>query len=90
MNETPEVCPTLTLGPICGLCDAGVKASYTLWNSIIATESFPPGAGVSGANYVLSVRKEVRHASEVRQAEDDLRKHCKCSRRRGLSLGDHI
>jgi hypothetical protein len=74
MNGTVEVCLTLTEGPICGLGDARIEASYPLWDSIIAAESFPPGAGASGANYVLRLKKEVSHASEVRPAEDGLTK----------------
>jgi hypothetical protein len=60
-----EVCLTLTEGPIYGLGDAKIEASYDLWDSIIAAESFLPGAGGSGANYVVSVRKGVSHAGEV-------------------------
>jgi hypothetical protein len=74
MNGTAEVCLTLTDGPICGLGDAGIEVSYPLGDSIIAAESFPPGAGASGANYVLRLKIEVSHASEVRHAEDGLTK----------------
>jgi hypothetical protein len=72
MNGTAEVCLTLTQGPICGLGDAGIEASYPLWDSIVATESFPPDAGDSGANYVVRVKKGVSHANEVRRAENEL------------------
>jgi hypothetical protein len=72
MNETAEVRLTLTLGPICGLGDAGIEARYPLWDSIAATESFPPGAGALGANYVASVRKGISRASEVRLVENEL------------------
>jgi len=72
MNGTAEVCLTLTQGPICGLGDAGIEASYPLWNSIVAAEAFPSGAGGSGANYVVRLKKEVSHASEVRRAESEL------------------
>jgi hypothetical protein len=72
MSGTDEVCVTYTQGPICGLGDAGIEASYPLWDSILAAESFPPGAGASGANYVLRIRKGVSHASEVLHAEDQL------------------
>jgi hypothetical protein len=72
VNGTAEVCLTLTQGPICGLGDAGIDASYPLWDSIVAAESFPSGAGDSGANYVVRVKKGVSHANEVRLAEDDL------------------
>ena len=74
MNGTADVCLALTVGPICGLGDARIEAAYPLWDSIIATESFPPGAGASGANYVLRLKKEVSPASEVRQAENGLAK----------------
>ena len=74
MDGTEEVCLTLTEGPICGLGDAGTEASYPLWDSIVASESFPPGVGPSGANYVVRLRKRVNHASEVRLAEDELTK----------------
>ena len=72
MSGAKEVCIALTQGPICGLGDAGIEASYPLWDSIVAAESFPPGAGASGANYVLSIRKGVSHASEVLHAENQL------------------
>ena len=72
MNGSAEVYLTLTQGPICGLGDAGIEASYPLWDSIVAAESFPPGAGDSGANYVVRLKKAVSHASEVRHAENEL------------------
>lgn len=74
MNGTAEVCLTLTQGPICGLGNAGIEASFPLWDSIVAAESFPPGAGDSGANYVMRLKKGVSHASEVRHAESELTK----------------
>jgi hypothetical protein len=74
MDEPSEVCLTLTEGPICGLGDAEIAASYPLWDSIVAAESFPPGAGVSGANYVVRLKKGVDHANEVRPTEDELTK----------------
>jgi hypothetical protein len=51
-----------------------MAASYPLWDSIIASESFPLGAGASGANYVVQLKRRVSHASEVRHAEDELTK----------------
>jgi hypothetical protein len=69
-----EVCLTLTLGPIRGLGDEGIAASYDLWNSMVAAERFPAGAGASGANYIVSVRKPISDVSEVRRAEEELTK----------------
>jgi hypothetical protein len=74
MDDNAEVCLTLTEGPICGLGDAEIAASYPLWDSIVAAESFPPGAGASGANYVVTLKKGVNHANEVRSAEGELTK----------------
>jgi hypothetical protein len=74
MDENAEVGLTLTEGPICGLGDDEIAASYPLWDSIVAAESFPPGAGASGANYIVSLKKGVNHVNEVRPAEDELTK----------------
>jgi hypothetical protein len=57
MYGTQEVCLTLTEEPICGLGDAGIEMNSTLWDSIIATESYPPDAGAAGANYILRLKK---------------------------------
>jgi len=72
MSGTAEVRLTLTEGPVCGLGDIGIEASHSLWDSIIATESFPPSAGATGANYVVKLKKTVSHANEVRPAENEL------------------
>lgn len=74
MNGTAEVRLVLTEGPICGLGDAEIAASHSLWDAIVAAERFPPGAGVSGANYVVTLKKGVNHANQVRLAEDELTK----------------
>jgi hypothetical protein len=71
MSGNKEVCIRLTQGPIYGLGDDGVEASYPLWGSIVAAECFPPG-GASGGNYVLSIRKAVTNASEVPHSENQL------------------
>jgi hypothetical protein len=67
---------SVTQGPVIirGLDDAGVNATHALWDGIVASEWFPPGAGCSGANYVLTLKKGVDHWNEVRHAEDDLTK----------------
>jgi hypothetical protein len=72
MNGVEEVYVALRLGPVCGLGDTGIKASYPLWDSMVAAESFPPEAGASGANYVVSIRKGVGQLSEVRHVADQL------------------
>jgi hypothetical protein len=74
MDENAEVGLTITEGPICGLGDDEIAASYPLWDSIVAAESFPPGAGASGADYIVSLKKGVNHVNEVRPAEDELTK----------------
>ena len=90
MNGTADVCLALTVGPICGLGDARIEAAYPLWDSIIATESFPPGAGASGANYVLRLKKEVVLQARCGRPKTDLRKRCKCLPQLGPSLVGHI
>jgi hypothetical protein len=72
MTGTEEVCLTFTQGPICGLGNAGINTTHALWDSILATELFPPNAGPSGANYVLTLKKGVNHANEVRATEIEL------------------
>jgi hypothetical protein len=74
MSGTAEVSLTLTEGPVCGLGDIGIEASHSLWDSIIATESFPPSAGATAANYVVKLKKTVNHANEVTLAENELTK----------------
>jgi len=67
---------TLTEGPIIipALDGAGIDATHPLWDCAVASESFPPGAGDLGANYVVTLKKGVSHANEVRRTEDDLTK----------------
>lgn len=77
MDEISEVVLTLMQGPICGLGDAGVAASYPLWDSIVATERFPPNVGAAGANYILTVKKGVSDSGKVRCVEDELTKALK-------------
>lgn len=76
MNETADICLTVTDGPVIirGLGSAAVDATHTLWDCIVASERFPSGAGASGASYVVTLKKGVDQASEVRRAEDDLTK----------------
>lgn len=76
MNGTVDACLTVTEGPviISGLGSAAVDATHTLWDCIVASEKFPSGAGALGGSYVVTLKKGVDHANEVRRAEDDLTK----------------
>lgn len=64
----------LTDGPVLirGLGNAGLDASYPLWDDMHANEWFPAGAGESGAKYVLTVKARVSEVGEVRRIEDKL------------------
>jgi hypothetical protein len=48
----------------------GIRKSYPLWNDVVASEFFPPGAS-TGGNYVLTLEKSVTHAREVRPVEEE-------------------
>jgi hypothetical protein len=74
MNAPAWVQLSITQGPIIipSLEGAEVAATHPLWDGAIASEYFPPGAGASGANYVVTLKRSVREATEVRHVEDEL------------------
>ena len=64
ITERPVVIPSLH--------EAGVAATHRLWDGAVASEYFPQGAGGAGANYVVTLKKGVTQANEVRHVESGL------------------
>lgn len=67
---------SLTEGPVTipSLHGAELAATHSLWDGATASEYFPLGAGPCGANYVVTLKKEVAQLDDVRRVEDELTK----------------
>jgi hypothetical protein len=76
IDETAFVRVTVTESPVIipGLNGAAVNAKHELWDGIVASEWFPPEAGASGANYILTLTRSVDHWDDVRHTDDGLTK----------------
>jgi hypothetical protein len=76
MNTSACVQLSITEGPVIipSIHGAEVAATHSLWDGAVAAEYFPQGAGASGANYVVTLKKEVTRFDEVRRVEDELTK----------------
>ena len=74
MDAPAFVQVSITEGPVIipSLNGTEVTATHCLWDGAVASENFPPGAGVSGANYVVTLKKEVTQLEDVRRVEDEL------------------
>ncbi|MGO4869526.1 MAG: hypothetical protein ACLPGW_02790 [Roseiarcus sp.] len=76
MSTADYVQLSITEGPVIipSLHGAGVDAIHCLWNGAVASEYFPSGVGAGGANYRVTLKKNLAQASEVQQVEDELTK----------------